>query len=274
LEIGQILSNLPSPIKFFLLSLILVIAATILKLDVNSLFQPNSSDLVPVELIIRTKDGKPIEGVEIQFISKGAPASKLTNTDGYVSLKIPSRSDIDIVLRKEGFKPIKKTINLTTDPDRTKTIEIEPLNLQPVPSSSPHSEKSSLSILNSKQSNLKCQQTLENEQFIFELKTCKKSNSNLIINFIIKNIGRKRDFFLKSNGTRIFDEAGNENHARTVFLGAQYWDNYSRTTLPSNTSIKAGIKFEEVIIEGGKISLLEIETSMFKIEFRNIPFSQ
>lgn len=56
-------------------------------------------------------------------------------------------------------------------------------------------------------------------------------------------------------------------------LGDNSWDNNSSTTLPSNTSIKAGIKFEEVIVEGGKISLLEIQTSMFKIEFRDIPFS-
>lgn len=267
----QFFTNLPNSIKF-ILSLIFVSAATALGLNSNKLFEQNSSDLVPVDLLVHTKDKKPVEEVQIQFISKGSPSIKYTNSDGYASIKIPSRSDIDIVLRKEGFKPVKKTINLETDPDRTRTIEIEQLNLKPSSGSLPQSKETPLGILNSTQSNLKCQQNLEYEELIFEIKKCKKSNSNFIVSFVIKNLGRERKFFLKTNGTRIFDDPGNENHAKAVFLGDNSWDNISGTTLPSNTSIKAGIKFEEVIVEGGKISLLEIQTSMFKIEFRDIPF--
>ena len=204
----QIFTNLPNSIKF-LLSLIFVSAATALGLNVNNLLQQNSSDLVPVDLVVQTEDGKPVEGVQIQFISKGAPTPKFTNSDGYASIRIPSRSDIDIVLRKEGFKPVKKTINLETDPDRTRTIEIEQLNLKPSSRSLPQSKETPIGILNSNQSDLKCQQTLEYEQFIFEIKKCTKSNSNFIVSLLIKNLGRKRKFFINTNGTRIFDDAGN-----------------------------------------------------------------
>ena len=262
----QIFNNLPNSIKL-VLSLIFVTIAAILGLNVNSLVHPDSSKLVSVEFVVQTQEGKPIEGVEIQFISKGAPEPRLTNTDGYARIEVPNRSDIDVVLRKEGFKPIKRAINLQIDPDRTRTYVLESLSSK----TSSHLSKPLPSISNSQHSNIACQQTLEYQQLDFKIKKCEKLNSTLTVSFVIKNLGRERDLSLFSSPIRIFDEAGNVNHATTVFIGDQEWNSVSNTTLPFNTSVKAGIQFEEVTIESSKIALLEIQTSTFKIKFRDLP---
>ena len=86
---------------------------------------PDDNSLVEVEFIVQGKDNQPIEGAKIQFIFKGPPEIRFTNTDGYVRINIPSRDDIDITLSKEGFETINKTINLKADPSRTRTFILE-----------------------------------------------------------------------------------------------------------------------------------------------------
>lgn len=84
------------------------------------------SESVEVEFNIYSKDtNDPLERVEVQFIFDGAPAPRFTNSDGYVRIEIPKRDDIDIVIKKEGFKDLNRTINLKADINRTITYLLE-----------------------------------------------------------------------------------------------------------------------------------------------------
>jgi hypothetical protein len=87
---------------------------------------PIKDELVNVKLIVETEDGKSLEGVEVSFLSiNGAPEIKTTNSDGYVQIRIPSTVDIDVKLSKEGFQTLTRTINLGTEPDKTKTYRLK-----------------------------------------------------------------------------------------------------------------------------------------------------
>ena len=88
---------------------------------------------IKVEFIVQGEDKQPIKDVEVQFRFAGAPEPKLTNTHGYVDISIPDRDDIDIVLTKEGFEIIDRTINLKVDPENIKiiTLKKEPSVPQP-----------------------------------------------------------------------------------------------------------------------------------------------
>lgn len=78
------------------------------------------ADTIEVEFLIYSKDdNEPIERAEVQFIFDGAPEPRLTNSDGYVKIEIPSRDDVDVVIKKEGFEDLNRTINLSADEDRT-----------------------------------------------------------------------------------------------------------------------------------------------------------
>ena len=92
---------------------------------------------------------------------------------------------------------------------------------------------------------------------------------NRFIYFIIENIGRPRNIIVYAKYTRILDDLGNENHANRVYIGKSGWNNSVQTKLPHKSSIKSGLKFENFFIEEEPL-LLELNTSLSKIEFRNI----
>lgn len=227
-----------------------------LNADLSFLGGDPSAELVPVEFVIQTTQGQPIEGVKIQFIFEGAPESALTNTDGYARVSIPKRKDIDITLTKEEFKTIRRTINLNVE-NRTRTYQLERTNEQGT---------SSLAV----STPISCKQTLDYEQFQFSVEDCQLSNQALTLTMLIKNFGKSREIYFYSNGTRIFDYSGNENFANAVSIGDRGWGNSSGTTIPRDTSIKAALKFEDILLENNKIALLEINTSKFGLKFRDL----
>lgn len=95
--------------------------------NLNSQLTPdnNVASSLNIDFIVQTEQGDPIEGVEVTFISKGAPEVKRTNTSGFVQLQIPSRDDIDVRLSKIGFKTSTYTINLKNDPQRTRNFQLK-----------------------------------------------------------------------------------------------------------------------------------------------------
>lgn len=111
-------------------AIIIAAAAIAGFIELPKLTQQSSSEteaneaLIEVEIIVETDNGQPIEGVDVRFISKGAPEGRRTNTDGFVRIEIPARDDIDITLDKQGFKTARHTINLNNDPNRTRTYRL------------------------------------------------------------------------------------------------------------------------------------------------------
>lgn len=88
--------------------------------------QETSVELVNVEIIVESDTATPLENVEVRFVSKGAPETRRTNTDGFTQIEIPSRSDIEITLSKEGFETARHTLDLNNDPNRTRTYYLKP----------------------------------------------------------------------------------------------------------------------------------------------------
>jgi hypothetical protein len=86
------------------------------------------ADSVKIAIIIESiNTAKVLENVEVRFVSKGSPETRMTNTDGFTQIEIPSREDIEITLSKKGFKSAKYTINLNNDPQKTRTYRLESL---------------------------------------------------------------------------------------------------------------------------------------------------
>lgn len=84
------------------------------------------ADLVNIEIIVESNASTPLENVEVRFVSKGAPEVRKTNTDGFTQIEIPSRSDIEITLSKNGFETARHTLNLKNDPNRTRRYYLKP----------------------------------------------------------------------------------------------------------------------------------------------------
>ena len=89
--------------------------------------QKGAADSVKIGIIIEsTNTAKVLENVEVRFVSKGSPESRMTDTQGFAQIEIPSTEDIEITLSKKGFKIAKYTINLNNDPKKTRTYRLEP----------------------------------------------------------------------------------------------------------------------------------------------------
>ncbi|NES17988.1 MAG: hypothetical protein F6K41_03455 [Symploca sp. SIO3E6] len=131
-------ANLPQSAKVFL-TLFLLCLSIIGVVNLGQLpFKPPekpslTTEYYEVRFIILSKiDNDPINKAEVQFIFDGAPEPRFTNDDGYVGINIPKRNDIDVVIKKKGFKDLSRRINLKADPDRTITYYLEP-HIQQVP---------------------------------------------------------------------------------------------------------------------------------------------
>jgi len=83
------------------------------------------TELVNIDIIVESDIAKPLENVEIRFVSKGSPEVRRTNTDGFTQIEIPARNDIEIILTKEGFETARHTLNLNNDPNRTRTYYLK-----------------------------------------------------------------------------------------------------------------------------------------------------
>lgn len=125
-------NRIPNPVKVFLaFGLLGLVSIGVIQVDnlpfnlANQAKTENDQiEMVEVQILIQTEDGQPIGNVEIQVISQGAPTTIYTNSSGYARLEIPSRDDVDIVLRKQGYEVRTETINLSTDPRRNKSFRL------------------------------------------------------------------------------------------------------------------------------------------------------
>jgi LCCL domain len=92
-----------------------------------------------VELIVQTEQFAPLENVEVRFITKGAPEVRITDSNGYTRLRIPSRGDIEVILSRKDFETLRLVINLENDSNRTRTYQLKKLDagLPPVSVSPP-----------------------------------------------------------------------------------------------------------------------------------------
>jgi hypothetical protein len=91
----------------------------------ENISQETATGLVNVDIIVESAT-RPVENVEVRFVSKGSPEVRKTNTDGFTQIEIPARDDIEITLSKEGFKTARHTLNLNNDPKRTRTYYLKP----------------------------------------------------------------------------------------------------------------------------------------------------
>jgi len=80
---------------------------------------PNPTTSIKVDLtVIDIETKQPISDINVYFLSKGSPATKMTDDNGYTSIEIPERGDIQVTLSKSGYKTKNFTINLETDKNR------------------------------------------------------------------------------------------------------------------------------------------------------------
>ena len=120
------LNELPNRTKGIVLAFLVGLAITgVLQFDFSSDNQDaEDTTLIEVQILVQSNDSEPISDVEIQVISEGAPVNLYTNSSGYSRVKIPSRGDVDVVLRKEGYDTRSETINLSIDPDRNRIFRL------------------------------------------------------------------------------------------------------------------------------------------------------
>ena len=89
--------------------------------------QKGEANSVKVGIIIESVNtAKILDNVEVRFVSTGSSETRMTDTQGFTQIEIPSREDIEITLSKKGFKTAKYTINLNNDRQKTRTFRLEP----------------------------------------------------------------------------------------------------------------------------------------------------
>ena len=82
-------------------------------------------EMKEVDLIVKTESLQPLLNVSVEFNSQGPPEPVLTDSSGYAKIKIPSTTDVQITLRKDGFETISYRIDLKKDPGLTRTYTLK-----------------------------------------------------------------------------------------------------------------------------------------------------
>jgi hypothetical protein len=121
---------------FIFASIVIPVAAIIVGFtnkEIRCLFRLDSEEIcqasfIEVELIVQAEDLKPLENVEVRFITKGAPEVRSTDSNGYQRLQIPRRKDVELIFSKKGFETLRSIINLGNDSDRTRTYRLKKLD--------------------------------------------------------------------------------------------------------------------------------------------------
>lgn len=99
------------------------------KENVAEILKPES---IKVKFILySSRNSKPISDANVQFIFDGAPENRRTDSNGYTSIEIPYREEVEVRITKEGFNELKQNINLNADTDKTVTYYLEPTELDP-----------------------------------------------------------------------------------------------------------------------------------------------
>lgn len=121
-------------ITIFLAIIGIVVAVTIpevrrlIGLETN---QP--PEMKEVELIVKSESLQPLLNVNVEFKSQGPPETKDTDSRGYAKIRIPSTTDVQITLMKEGFVPITQVIDLKKDPVLTRTYTLKSISASTPP---------------------------------------------------------------------------------------------------------------------------------------------
>jgi hypothetical protein len=102
-------------------------------------------EMKKVDLIVQNESQQPLSTVNVEFISDGAPEPVLTDANGYAQIKIPSTTDVQITLRKDGFETKSYRIDLKKEQGLTRKYTLKstspltpptpPDELSPVPPS-------------------------------------------------------------------------------------------------------------------------------------------
>lgn len=129
---------------------------------------------------------------------------------------------------------------------------------------------------------VKGQQVVEAKGINFTLQECKRSGESVTCYFLITSNGQDRKLQLYGDdASRLFDDAGNEYRANMSQLGDESDNDYVTKTLPTGIPIKASLGFEGIASGANLIALIELWNygdydggGKFKVEFRNVPFSQ
>ncbi len=118
---------------------------------------PCSNSMKDVELIVQTDSRQALEGVSVEFKSKGAPENAITDSNGYVKIKIPE-TDVQVTMRKNGFEPLNYTIDLRKDSFVTRTYKLNPTksSTPPIPTPTPTPEAPPLALSISTKLEVEC----------------------------------------------------------------------------------------------------------------------
>ncbi|MDD5771906.1 MAG: FlgO family outer membrane protein [bacterium] len=138
----------------------------------------------------------------------------------------------------------------------------------------------------SSQKPTKAQQSVEVDDFLFEVKECKISNTTITCNLIITNKDKNdREIMICgctgstdwTKSSRIFDDFGNEYCPEGIELG-NHKDRCARNLLVSDVPTRLTFKIETVSKNVSKLSLLEIpcyrDNKWIIAQLRNIPITK
>lgn len=95
--------------------------------------QDESIDKIKVKFNIYDRDNNPLNQVSVQFIFDGAPASRVTDSNGYVSIEIPKRDEVEVVFSKDGFQSLRQSINTNADTNKTVTFYLDEITTDNLP---------------------------------------------------------------------------------------------------------------------------------------------
>lgn len=123
---------------------------------------------------------------------------------------------------------------------------------------------------------------VEND-FTFELNSCQRSLNSVTCSLIITNdASEEKRVSLTAADSRIFDETGNEYHAKRSTIGGSVSDNsygfgVAANNLLPQVPIKASLKFENVSPEARRVTLMiltyagqGLRGQSFKVTFRDV----
>jgi hypothetical protein len=82
--------------------------------------------LTRIDLIIQTSDGTPLPGVQARYLNSGVPTVQYSDSNGYTSLLVKSKGDVEIDLAKMGFPSQSFNINLANNPNTVRIIRMTP----------------------------------------------------------------------------------------------------------------------------------------------------
>jgi len=203
---------------------------------------------------------------------------KIAGVDAIVTGSITPFGDSIRVSAKVIATETAKVIGASSG-DIAKTKAIEELLAKGIETAAPVSKDV---VSPAPKPELKAQQKVEVNNFLFELQSCKISGQQVTCHFMVNNKDVDRNLNLYADehwgGTsRIFDDLGNVYKAEESQIGNSRARQYAQIMLVSGIPTKASLRFGGVSQEVRSIALLEISCSTdkyFKAQFRNIPLSK